>query len=113
MPIPTRRCSAIVTTVPKLPPVRKTSMPELPLRMAELQELETVREEQCSFLAEPAGVVRLEPRDMDIFYAEPVISEPPSVAKAPPPRMQKNDCKKHSKCHCALFSQKIEGFFDV
>merc|ERR1719266_13458 len=36
VPIPTRRCSAIISSAPKLPKPRKTSVPELPLRSAEL-----------------------------------------------------------------------------
>ena len=41
-----------------------------------------------------------------------VIIYDPKVSKAPPARY-KHQCVKHSKCHCHLFSQHVDGFFTV
>ena len=35
------------------------------------------------------------------------------VSKAPYKKPVKNNCTKHSKCHCAQFSINVVGFFDV
>merc|ERR1719468_556 len=114
--IPTCRCSTIIeSTAPKPPKPRRVSMPVQPLlQIAEQPEVQIWRDENCSAIPDMVSAVRTQPQDMDIFYSNALVRDPPVVAKAPPERKTKaNDCKKHSKCHCALFSQKVAGFFDV
>lgn len=114
VPIPTRRCSTIVNGTPKLPKPRKTSVPELQLRSAELALMNWSLEEAPIFEAGLGLAVRINAvTDDDGYVTCPTVHDAPEVSKAPPKKLVKNDCTKHSKCHCAIFSKNVAGFFDV
>ena len=38
---------------------------------------------------------------------------PKVTSVARPKAKPKNNCVKHSKCHCVLFSAAVEGFFNI
>lgn len=112
VPIPTRRCSTVLNgTLPKFPKPRKTSLPELLLRTADFQMLEPL--EEVDHFEELEAGVRSKISVIDDWTVRAEASDPPHVSMGPPKKVKKNDCKKHTKCHCALFSQQVAGFFDV
>jgi len=119
--VPTRRASTAVNTAsPKISAPRKSSAPEpLQLSMASVSVLETFREEIAESLSAvivPDVVHRakfavIEPSDIKEKAIE--IDHPKVTSVARPKAKPKNNCVKHSKCHCVLFSQAVEGFFNV
>ncbi len=113
LPIPTRRCSAIVpATQPRPPRQRKTSLPAL--KEAHEWTLDFPFEEAAEDLRDtPRACHKAVFTDAPTYLQLATATDPPKVTKAPPPKLYKPDCKKHSKCHCTLFSKEVVGFFDV
>ena len=66
----------------------------------------------------PPATLRLKCNTTANYLASAIVHEV-TVNKAPPPTLKwkpksaASQCKKHSKCHCQLFSQQVEGFFAV
>lgn len=112
--IPTRRCSTITPRPTLPPPPRKASMPEplalqtaqtVPLEPFEDGELKPIRKLLLPISSDEVAISVQEDDKEVIIYD-------PKVSKAPPARY-KHQCVKHSKCHCHLFSQHVDGFFTV
>lgn len=87
-------------------------MPEPLLRLADSIPCEPLMEE-AEYL-EPLDTAR---RLRVSITADPTTSatvvEPPNTLLSPAKKPARPECIKHSKCHCALFSQQIAGFFDI
>jgi hypothetical protein len=99
----------------KPPPQRKTSMPE-PFKTAFSFTLEPLKEEQIGVLCQGSVTAAT---DMVTFSTVSGVGatevatqvDHPEVAEAPKPVLP--TCIKHSKCHCHLFSLKVDGFYNV
>ena len=51
--------------------------------------------------------------DEDGYVTSPTVHDAPVISKAPFKKLVKNNCAKHTRCHCADFSINVAGFFDV
>jgi len=110
VPIPTRRCS-VIEPKPKPPKPRKLSLPE---SFAESALMNWSLEMAPILEAGHGKAIKIHAvTDEDGYVDCPNVHDAPVVSKAPPKKLVKNDCTKHTKCHCALFSKQVSGFFDV
>merc|ERR1719266_124893 len=96
VPIPTRRCSTIDNR-PKIPKPRKTSMPDLQTAESALMNWSL---EEAPILEGGHGVaVKIHAViDEDGYVTSPTFHDAPVVSKAPPKKLVKNNCEKHSRC---------------
>ena len=121
--VPTRRASTIINTATPRPPPqpRKTSVPEtFILKEASVSVLENFPEE----VVEPMGPGYIPPdvirkANFEVIEVAPlngkaIENDHPKVTSVARPKAKpKNNCVKHSKCHCVLFSAAVEGFFNI
>jgi len=116
--VPIRKKKKVDTKPLAEPTIRKVEVSSV-----EIGEEETtipIPETDIQYLsAEIADIQGLESIDR-IFQPMVLLSEPTetvadTVPELPPKKAAENpqSCRKHSRCHCHLFSKETEGFFSV